>query len=142
MKKIFYIFLFLSTSLAFAQDQDDEKIKSLKTAYITETLELSSQEAEKFWPIYNEFERKTDSLYEEKWCNVKNGLEIIDTLDEETTEELLQEYLSMKSESVTLKKEFVKRLKTVISSTKILKLKKAEHNFHKILLKKYGEKND
>ncbi|MDR6300797.1 hypothetical protein [Mesonia maritima] len=142
MKRIICLFLLLWTFIGFAQDHSDEKIKSLKTAYITETLELSSKEAEKFWPIYNEFERKTDSLYEEKWCNVKNGLEIIDTLDEETSEELLQEYLSMKSESVTLKKEFVNRLKTVISSTKILKLKKAEHDFHKILLEKYGEKKD
>ncbi|WP_121665732.1 hypothetical protein [Mesonia aquimarina] len=127
-------------SAVFAQEKSDEKIKSLKTAYITETLELTSKEAEKFWPIYNEFERKTDSLYDKKWCSVKNGLETIDSLDEETADALLTEYLSMKEQSVTFKKDFVKRLKTVIPSTKILKLKKAEHDFHKILLEKYGEK--
>lgn len=122
-------------------DHDDEKIKSLKTAYLTEQLELTSKEAEKFWPIYNAYEKKEDALYKEKWCDVKNGLNNIDNINNTKAESLVQEYISLKEESLTLKKEFYKDLKKVISSRKILQLKKAEHDFHKILLKKYSEEN-
>ncbi len=138
MRKIIFV-LFFSTSIfsLSAQKMDDEKIRNLKTAFITDALSLTSQEAEKFWPLYNSFDKRTDALYDDKWCNVKNGLELIEEIDKPTSEELLQEYISLKEESLALKKEFIKELKEIISAKKILRLKKAEHDFHKMLLKKY-----
>jgi len=138
MKKIIYIaFVFLfSSQLMFAQT-DDEKIKSLKIAHITKALDLSKKEAESFWPIYNEYDEKTDHLYEVKWCDVKNGIDLIDTIDEETAKNLVEQYVSLKKESAALKGKFVKELHHVISYKKILMLKKAERDFHKILLKQY-----
>ncbi|MDT0295367.1 hypothetical protein ACFQ3R_14540 [Mesonia ostreae] len=138
MKKIIYIaFIFLFSSQLMLAQTDDEKIKSLKIAHITKALDLSKKEAESFWPIYNEFEEKTDNLYEVKWCDVKNGIDLIDTIDEETAKILVEQYVSLKEESAALKGEFVKELHQVISYKKILMLKKAERDFHKILLKQY-----
>lgn len=132
------IIMLLSFSV-FAQHEGDDKIKALKASYLTESLSLTPKEAENFWPIYNNFDERTNALYEQKWCEVKNGLNTIDDLDEATANELLDEYIALKAQSLQLKKEFIKQLKTVISSQKILRLKKAEHDFHKILLKKYGQ---
>lgn len=67
MKKIILMFLTLHlfTSSLFAQPDHDgppkngpskEKIESLRRAFYTKELNLNPQEAEKFWPIYNEFE--------------------------------------------------------------------------------------
>jgi len=62
MKHISILILFISISLnTFGQDRND-KIKALKTAYITEQLELTKAEAEKFWPVYNAFEEKRSAL--------------------------------------------------------------------------------
>ena len=62
MKK-FYLIIFLMFFLVISiKDQDrnksHEKIKSLKIAYLTEQLALTSSEAEKFWPIYNSFDQE------------------------------------------------------------------------------------
>ena len=38
-------------------------MKALKTAHITDQLDLTSAEAEKFWPIYNEFDAKLIDVY-------------------------------------------------------------------------------
>ncbi|TQD39464.1 hypothetical protein [Haloflavibacter putidus] len=138
MRKIIVLLFFCTSIFSLsAQKMDDEKIRNLKTAFITDALSLTSQEAEKFWPLYNSFDKRTDDLYDDKWCNVKNGLELIEEIDKPTSEELLQEYISLKEESLALKKEFIKELKEIISAKKILRLKKAEHDFHKMLLKKY-----
>ena len=55
--------LFLMCSITFySQETKNEKIKSLKIAHITKTLDLTTSEAEKFWPIYNTFENKQMGL--------------------------------------------------------------------------------
>ena len=41
-----------------AQEGGKERIRAYKTAYITQELDLSSSEAEKFWPVYNEYDKK------------------------------------------------------------------------------------
>ncbi len=49
----------LAVTLSFGQNRPDkDKIKSLKIAFITERLDLSTKEAQTFWPIYNEYEEK------------------------------------------------------------------------------------
>ena len=56
------IALFLgSFSLVKAQNDDNrqqrtEKIQALKIAFITQKLELTPDEAQKFWPVYNRYE--------------------------------------------------------------------------------------
>jgi hypothetical protein len=37
------------------QKADGSRIESLKIAYITQKLNLSTAEAEKFWPVYNKY---------------------------------------------------------------------------------------
>ncbi|WP_304157130.1 hypothetical protein [Mesonia mobilis] len=138
MKKyIFYLAFFLISTLSFGQETEDEKIESLKTAFITEALSLTPEEAQAFWPIYNLFEDKKEALYDAKWCEVKNGLDTIEEIDEAKAEQLLATYMKMKEERLKLRQEFVAELEKLMSPKKILMLKKAEHDFHKMLLEKY-----
>ena len=60
MKKIVLFVLFMSAAFSSVHAQQDkhEKIRAFKTAYLTEQLSLTSSEAEKFWPVYNEYENK------------------------------------------------------------------------------------
>ena len=34
-----------------------ERVKAIRVAVLTEKMNLSTEEAEKFWPVYNEYER-------------------------------------------------------------------------------------
>ena len=51
-----------------------DKIRTLKVEFITEKLNLSSVEAEKFWPIYNVFDKTYMKLKHEKLRGLKNNL--------------------------------------------------------------------
>ena len=61
MKKLMII-LFLATLGMNAQDRKFEEIKAHKTAFITEQVNLTSTQAEKFWPIYNKHEQEVMAL--------------------------------------------------------------------------------
>ncbi len=60
MKHILLILsIFLSGFSLNAQDSNaakKEKIQALKVAFITQKLELTSDEAQKFWPVYNRYD--------------------------------------------------------------------------------------
>ncbi len=60
-KTLFILFLLLLHGyFCTAQDDsdNDKDIEAVKTAYITNQLKLSPQEAQKFWPIYNNYQQE------------------------------------------------------------------------------------
>jgi threonine dehydratase len=127
-------------STGFAQSGKRDKVKALKTAFITSELSLTSQEAEKFWPIYNAFEDKQFELRHEKMKSYMKRMEAdLDTMSEKEAAVLLAQMESVEEETHQLRKKLVADLKNVISSHKIIKLKKAEEDFNRNLLKQYRE---
>lgn len=133
------LFLLLSF-VGFTQDESTKKeqIKALKTAFITTELELTSAEAEKFWPIYNAFEEKQFELRHEKIRSYQNRLEKdLATISEKEAEQLLIKIEATEDELYQLRKKFNSDIKEVLSAKKIIKLRKAEENFHRKLLKQY-----
>jgi len=57
MKKILFLIALSLPLLVSAQDnsQRDNKLQSLEIAYLTKELNLSPEEAQKFWPVYNKY---------------------------------------------------------------------------------------
>ncbi|MGN6194359.1 MAG: hypothetical protein ACTHOB_05440 [Ginsengibacter sp.] len=67
MKKYLLLFLLIFGSFSFAiaqnkNGQRNEKIQDLKIAFITQKLQLTSSEAEKFWPVYNDYQNEIRQL--------------------------------------------------------------------------------
>ena len=114
-----------------------EKIKTMKIAFITEKLDLSSTEAEKFWPIYNAFDNSQMKLRHEKLRAIKNELkDQIDTITDEVALMKLNELLAAEAELNALKQTCHVKLKNVISSKKILLLKISEEGFNRQMMKR------
>ncbi|KYP14173.1 hypothetical protein, partial [Flavihumibacter sp. CACIAM 22H1] len=57
MKYIFTLLVFIGSFqlVSQAQQRDGERLEALKVAYLTKKLSLTSEEAQKFWPVYNEY---------------------------------------------------------------------------------------
>lgn len=146
--KIITLLIFLISTSTFAQggklrerfQQKKEQVKSLKVAYITEELKLTSNEAEKFWPLYNAFEEKQMTLRKDKLKNYLDRAENADDLSEKEAATLITQMESTEEELHQLRKKFVASLKGILPSVKILKLKKAEDEFNRKLLQQYRDK--
>ena len=139
--------LFLMSTSIFAQDgrnrEKMEQVKSLKIAYITNELALSSEEAAKFWPVYNDYEEKQRLVKRQKMGNYMDRMDTgaIDKMTEKEASAVLAQMESNEEELFQLRKKFVANLRNVIPPIKIIKLKKAEENFNRKLLKQYRDKN-
>ncbi len=83
MKKIILLLAFFTglNYFCYAQPGRGEKLEALKVAFITKELNLTSVEAQKFWPVYNGYfdelkkarqENKQDQLkFEEAALNIR-----------------------------------------------------------------------
>jgi Spy/CpxP family protein refolding chaperone len=130
-------------SSAQAQQDKHEKIRTFKTAYLTEQLSLTSSEAEKFWPVYNEYENKMIALKRDSYKVTRGNIEKqgdIDALDEKAAREYMKKILENEQQMTLMKIEMYNRMKPILSSKKILKLYQAEHDFNRRLLDEYRGK--
>ncbi|MFN3640790.1 MAG: sensor of ECF-type sigma factor [Flavobacterium sp.] len=134
--------LMLSLTSMTAQDRPSkEQIKSMKVAFITTELNLSSDESVKFWPIYNAYDEKLYELRGTKMRQYINRMDQnIEQLSDKEAESLLSDIQKAEEELHQLRKKLISDLKGVISPVKILKLKKAEEDFNRNLLRQYRGK--
>ena len=140
MKRLIPILILLASFTGFAQrgGEIQEKIKAQKIAFITDKLELTSEEAQQFWPIYNEFEAKVEKIKSEDLRPLKREMRQGNVSDKRAGE-ILEKLLEAETEMHNAKLELVEDLKTVISAKKIIMLKVAEDQFNQKLLDRLKE---
>lgn len=145
--KLLTILFFLFAIKSFAQPGMDgnkkEQIKALKIAFITEELQLTPEEATKFWPLFNSFEAKQAEIRRQKMKSFIDRMDedAVDKMSEKDASALLLQMENTEEELHQLRKKFVASLKGIIPSIKIIKLKRAEEKFNKKLLKQYRDRN-
>lgn len=142
MKKII-VLLIIAFSYIPAQSQDAdqgkwERIKALKVAFFTQELNLSEKVAEKFWPIYNKYEKDRRSLQKREHVDLNN----VECMTEAEANNLLKEFLSVENEEFVIKQKLFQDLKKIISAKDIIKLHKLEDEFHKKLIKEYRSRKE
>lgn len=140
MKNVIFLFFTLATTLAFGQrperdsvrnPQAREKIRAAHAAYITERLQLTASEAEKFWPLYREYGQKRRQAHEQLREARRAGA------DEKV---LLDLDLKVKQKELDLDKEYSKRFEEIISPEKVVKLHQAEADFRKLVLRQIQQR--
>jgi len=137
MKAVFkIIFLSVMAISAFAQDEElpqpqdqkvRDKIEAARIAYITDQLQLTPGEAEKFWPIYREFAEKRRGIRQQmREARTANPAQ--------TDQEAVDQQFKMKQQELDLEKDYSGRLLKVISAQKLRSLPQAERKFRQMIL--------
>ncbi|WP_087520184.1 hypothetical protein [Polaribacter sp. SA4-12] len=138
------IIIFCTLSISAQEKKGSRgKIKALKISYITEQLSLTSEEAQKFWPIYNNHENNTNKYIREKIGEIKKEIskaESIDALNEDRAKVLYNMIRSLEKKKYEDSKIYISKLEKIISFKKILKLHIAEREFGRKLMRKYKHK--
>jgi hypothetical protein len=100
-----------------------EKVKSQKVAYITEKLQLTEVEAQKFWPIYNSYQQEMEQL------RLSMDKKPSDNMSDKEAEDLMYAMLDNRSKEIELQKKQIQKLKTAIPPKKIAMLFRVEREF-------------
>ena len=119
---------------------DREKLKSLKIAFLTEKLDLSSKEAEAFWPVYNAHEDRMNAFRNTERSEFKGKLQDLETLSEYEADELLVKYMDLETKKQKEQKAFISNMQKIISSKKTMLLLKTEEDFKRKLIQQYRQR--
>lgn len=136
MKKVFtlsllciFCFSLYSQPNSDRREKMEERIQSIRIAFITDRLELTPEESQGFWPVYNEFNNALDDLKKSE-----NLQEPSEEMTEEEASIFLEQSLRLESRELALKHNYIDKLKNVIPVKKVAKLHYIERAFKKEML--------
>ena len=111
----------------------EDRMKAEKIAFLTNAMDLTSAEAEKFWPVYNRAEAEMRNSWHENMKayraleeGVKNGK------DENEISALLEKYLNAQQLGKDIDAKYLKEYRKILSNEKIAKLYIGEENFRRM----------
>lgn len=137
------------TYISYAQESEDdqkakERIEAYRAQFLTEELELTPEEAQQFWPVYNQYRKKVDAIQLERMRkharfrgNPKAELEALS--DQEVYREVESE-MKMQQELLDLRKEYFRKFDDVLPIKKVALLYRAEGEFQRRLIRRLGER--
>ena len=79
MKRLLLLTYFAFTVL-ISLAQNGRPLEAIKIAYITKRLDLSPEEAEKFWPIYNQYAEELKRTRQDAIRNSRSEIELDEAL--------------------------------------------------------------
>ena len=142
---LFVVLVFCFSTNAQKRKGHKEKIKLLKISYLTEQLDLTASEAEKFWPIYNRHNKNILDFMAKKADAIKKEINVvkeIDSIDERKALILLNLTQYLERKKFEERQNYITKLKTKLPIKKILKLQIAEKEFGKKLMRKYRHRKN
>lgn len=133
MKNIFGLLLIIMVLATNAQTPQ-EKIEAAKIALITERLSLTPDQAQKFWPIYNEFSKRQQEV--RLSFNQARRNHDPKTASEEDNKRILEMGMKAKEQTLQLERQYSERFLEVINNRQLLSLRKAEEDFTQMIIKR------
>lgn len=119
MKHFLYLFIFLLPLAGLAQDgnrlgEGRQRLEAIQIAYLTKELNLTTQDAEKFWPVYNKYQDEMRSL-------LKNGGE--------------DDVLNKQQQALDIRKKYKPDFVKILGADRTNKLFEAEAKFREMVKK-------
>jgi hypothetical protein len=140
MKKQLLILSFsLINGFLILQAQDNKRIlnqiQTQKIAFFTQKMGLTPDEAQKFWPVYNEYSQKKEALTIEKKKLLEQHDSNTGTITDAGYETALQKFVQINKLESVLFEEYNKKFREILPASKVFKLYLAENQFKDWLLR-------
>lgn len=125
---------------AKAQDNDNpalkDKIRSAEVAYLSQQLNLTPEEAQQFWPVYNNYTREVELLIAERRRNRQ-----ADKKDDAAARQALNREMDIEQKMLDVRKRYNQEFLKVLPARKAGNVFKAEREFRGQLIRQLKERN-
>ncbi|HSI90984.1 MAG TPA: Spy/CpxP family protein refolding chaperone [Adhaeribacter sp.] len=129
----------------FTQAQDRQtgergkKIEAARTAFLTDKMNLNPEQAQKFWPLYNEYDARRKELRRQGRPFRGQNLEAI---NDAQLKEQLEKMFDNRQKELDLEKEYASKFQKVITVQQLAALYQGEREFTRVLIKKLHDKRN
>ena len=150
MKKIFTIltalcFIAIIGTAAQPKNREDWKQKMMneKIAFLTTELDITPEEGQAFWPVYNKVNQEKDAAMGNVFKAYRNLTKAVEEgVKGKELEKLLKEYLNAQQAQREVEEESADKFMKVLSTEKTAKLYLAEERFRRRQIHKLNHGNN
>jgi hypothetical protein len=114
---------------------DNEQLKAQRATYITQRLQLTSEEATYFWSNFNDYELEREALEQAYQAKTKGQ-----ATTEAEAERQIEARFQLDEDLLALRRRFYTRVKDRVPSTKLVLLPQVEREFKKSLLQRLEQR--
>ena len=113
-----------------------EQVQAERIAYYTKQIGLTPEEAQVFWPIYNEMDNKRTVLFEERAEIIHKFVNESGKLNDKQIDEYLNRLTTIQQKETALPAEYDAKFRKVLSARKVMNMYIAEMGFRNYLLQR------
>ena len=113
-------------------DEGREMIQETRLDIVRSELQLSHEEAEAFWPIYEQYRGETDAIQDRYAAMIKEYMRRYDNADlsNEYADELIETFFSIKRELLDVQEKYLVEIRTVLPALKVARLFQLENKIN------------
>lgn len=115
-------------------DERREEIETMKIGFITKKLDLSSEEAKTFWPVYNKFQDELEAIRKQRRNDMRDLRENFKELNDKEAEKLIDNEIASRQKELDVMKSYHLQFKKILPVKKVLLLYRSEEDFKRELL--------
>lgn len=142
LKIILFILCGLIGSMSAVHAQENlEKIRSLQIAYLSKELDLSPDEAQKFWPVYNKYSKEVEALIVERRQKMQEVNPPTPT-DKTAATQAVDRQLGYEQRMLDIKTHYKDQFMQVLPAEKVNTLYRAEREFRQQLIRQLKERQE
>lgn len=90
-------------------------VRKEKVAILTELMDLTPEQASRFWPVYNEYDKELARLGDERVANVRVYTENYRSMSDQKVSEVARKALDLEARRTELKKRYFDRMSQAVS---------------------------
>lgn len=108
-------------------------IRANKKALVAANLDLTPEEKEKFWPVYDRYQQDLTVINDRYVRMIQDYKASFETLTDEHAMQLLEEYLTADADRTKLRRDYVPQFSAVISGRKVARFYQIENKMDAVL---------
>lgn len=113
------------------------QLENARVAYITQKVSLTPEQAQKFWPLYNEFTAKRRDL-NQRLRQLRPSQ--TDALSEQQLRDNFNQSFKLREQDIDLEKDYFEKFQRVISVRQVAALFLAERQFTREVIKRVADR--
>ena len=127
---------------AFAQEDGDirkeiqltrQAIQNERQTMVTQTMDLTPEEADAFWPLYRDWRAKVAGLGDRQVKLITDFSEKYDSLADEDAAAIIDEWISIEDQHLKLTKQHLKRFRKVLPEKKVMRFMQIENKMDAVI---------
>jgi signal peptidase I len=110
------------------------KIDKIKTDFLSDNMHLTADEAEKFWPVYNQYQRELNPILHQKRQNMLNP--------QKSPQDVVKDNFDYDSKILSIKKHYNDEFSRVLPQDKLAQFYKSERMFNEEMINRLKSRRD